>query len=116
LHVPGWRGHFSPILVNAARLALGRLSIKNQSYWPGPLPWDGIYPGVRGAYNAVGPHVRVWSLHIHAYCMLPECDFDAFRYVTMTGEDERVFFGSPEEARRALQKAGLNYFLISNEL
>jgi hypothetical protein len=113
-------GHFSPILVNAARFALGRSSIDeaytDQSHWPGRLPWGGIYPGARGAYAVVGPHVRVWSFHIHAYCMLPDCDFDVFRYVSMTGEDERVFFGSPEEARRALQKAGLKYFLFSSEL
>jgi hypothetical protein len=47
---------------------------------------------------------------------LPDCDFDVFRYVTMTSEDERVFFGSPEEARSSLQKAGLNYFLFSSEM
>jgi hypothetical protein len=67
-------------------------------------------------HAVVGPHVPVWSFHIHAYCMLPDCDFDVFRYVAMTGENERAFFGSPEEARTALQKAGLNYFLFSNEL
>jgi hypothetical protein len=47
---------------------------------------------------------------------LPDCDFDVFRYVTTTSEDERVFFGSPEEARSSLQKAGLNYFLFSSEM
>jgi hypothetical protein len=113
-------GHFSPILFNAARFALGRSSIDraytDQSQWPGRLPWGGIYPGARGAYAVVGPHVRVWSFHIHAYCMLPDCEFEVFRYVTMTREDDRVFFSSPGEARGILQKAGLNYFLFSSEL
>ena len=113
-------GNFSPILVNAARFAFGGLSIDDaytdQAHWPGRLPWGGIYPGARGAYSVVGPHARVWSFHIHSYCMLPDCDLDVFRYVSMTGHDERVLFGTPEEARSALQTAGLNYFLFSNEL
>jgi hypothetical protein len=112
--------HFSQILANAARFAVGQTSIDeaytDQRQWPGRLPWGGIYPGARGAYAVVGPHVRIWSFDSHAYCMLPDCDIDVFFYGPMTGEDERVFFGSPEEARRALQKAGLNYFLISSEL
>ena len=113
-------GHFSGILRHAESFAVGKWSIDraytDQTLWPGRMPYGAIYPGARGAYAVVGPHAHVWSFNLHAYCMLPDCDFDAFFYGTMTGKDERVFFGTAEEAKRALRDAGVNYFLISSEL
>ena len=107
-------------MANAARFADGRFSIDKayttQTGWPGRLPWGGIYPGARGAYGVVGPGVPIWSMHVHSYCMLPDCKMESWFSFLMTRDWDRLMFGSPEEGKAVLQKAGLNYFLFSREL
>lgn len=78
--------------------------------------WGGIYPGTRGAYAVVGPHTPIWTLSVAAYCMLPDCDMRAFPNFIMVRDWDRLMWGTPEEGRQLLQDAGLNYFLVSNEL
>ena len=113
-------GTFRTIVTNALDFAAGRYSIDKaytaQNGWPGRLPWGGIYPGARGAYQVVGPGVPIWSLHVHSYCMLPDCQMESYFSFSMTRDWDKVMFGSPEEAKIALQKAGINYFLFSREL
>lgn len=113
-------GAFSTIVGNATRFAIGQISIDTaygtQTDWPGRVPWGAIYPGSRAAYDIVGPHVPIWSMHIHSYCMLPDCRMMSYGSFIMTSDLDRVMFGSPETARTALQKAGINYFLFSREL
>ena len=108
------------ILWNASRFARGLYSIdlaySVQDGWPGRLPWGGIYPGARGAYNIVGPHTPIWSMHVHSYCMLPDCDIRTYEAFTMPLDYDKLMFGTPEQGRRVLQKAGINYFLFSREL
>jgi hypothetical protein len=105
---------------NPFRFAGGALSI-DEAYsralaWSLHLPWGAIYPGSRGAYEIVGPRTPIWTMHIHSYCMLPDCIMEAFMSFNMTKRWDRVMFGSPEEARDVLQAAGINYFLFSSEL
>ena len=106
-------------LTNTWRFAVGRMSI-DQAYTTqleaGRYPWGGIYPGARGAYGVVGPHTPIWSLHISAYCMLPDCNMLTFPAFTMGSKWDEVMFGAPEQAKAALQSAGINYFLFSKEL
>jgi len=113
-------GRFSAALTNACRFAVGRYSFDTayttQSPWPGRLPWGGIYPGARGAYQTVGPHVRIRSMHIHSYCMLPDCRIETYPAFLLSPNWDRLMFGSPEDGRAALQSAGINYFLFSREL
>jgi hypothetical protein len=113
-------GAFRAVLGNALRFARGTESI-DQAYsaqpgWAGRLPWGAIYPGARGAYSVVGPHVPIWSMHMHSYCMLPDCDMRTHSAFTMARDWDRMMFGTPEEGREILQQAGLNYFLFSREL
>ncbi|WP_407155599.1 hypothetical protein [Bradyrhizobium sp. STM 3557] len=105
---------------SAWRFARGADSIdqaySSQAGWMGRLPWGAIYPGARGAHSVVGPHVRIWSMHMHSYCMLPDCDVEAYPAFTMGRDWDRLMFGTPEEGRDALRQAGLNYFLFSREI
>lgn len=113
-------GAISTILTNAWRFGKGTYSIDNaytaQGGWAGRLPWGAIYPGARGVYAVVGPHTRVWTFHIHSYCMLPDCRFEHQPGFIMTRDLDRVLFGTPEEGKQALQAGGLKYFLFSREL
>jgi hypothetical protein len=108
------------VLRDALRFARGAYSIDdgytNQQGWAGRLPFGGIYPGARGAYATVGPHTPIWTLHIHSYCMLPDCRMEAYSSFIMASRWDRVMFGSAEEGRRILQAAGINYFFFSKEL
>jgi hypothetical protein len=84
--------------------------------WPYHLPWGAIYPAARAAYEIVGPRTPIWSLHIHSYCMLPDCQIETYFSFNMTDRWDRVMFGTADEARQLLQRAGINYFLYSREL
>lgn len=108
------------IPANPVRFAAGVLSL-DEAYsrppaWPPHLPWGAIYPGSRGAYAMVGPRTPIWTMHVHSYCMLPDCIMEAFMSFNMTKRWDEVMFGSPEKAREVLQAAGINYFLFSSEL
>jgi hypothetical protein len=113
-------GAFSQNLKNAWLFARGAYSIDHayttQDGWPGRLPWGGIYPGARGAYSLVGPSTRIWSMHIHSYCMLPDCLMETYPAFVMGRDWDRLMFGTAEDGREVLQSAGLNYFLFSREL
>jgi hypothetical protein len=107
------------LLTYGARFAIGTYSI-DQAYQSqfGPLPrttWTAIYPGARGAYEVVGPGTRIWSFHVHTYCMLPDCRIETFHSFLMTPRADQVLFGTAEEAKRVLQDSGLNYFLFTSE-
>ncbi len=106
-------------LANAWRFAVGGFSI-DRAYTTqieaGRYPWGGIYPGARGAYRVLGPRAPIWSFHISAYCMLPDCNMLTYPPFTMGPDWDRVMFGTAEEAKQALQKAGIDYFLFSKEL
>ena len=91
-------------------------AFETQSSWPGRLPWGGIYPGARKAWAALPKGERLWSLHVHAYCMSPHCRLESYQSYRLGADWEKVFFGTESESRIALQGAGLNFFLISTEL
>ncbi len=114
------RGAFSTIMTNAWRFATGKYSIDiaymTQNGWPGRVPWGAIYPGARGAYAVVGPQTPIWSMHVHNYCMLPDCRMMSYSSFIMTPDWDRLMYGTPESGRAVLQAAGLNYFLFSREL
>jgi hypothetical protein len=107
------------LLTYGSRFAIGTYSI-DQAYQSqfGPPPrttWSAIYPGARGAYEVVGPGTRIWSFHVHTYCMLPDCRIETFHSFLMTLRGDQVLFGTAEEATRVLQDSGLNYFLFTSE-
>jgi len=108
------------VLVGSMAYAAGVRSIDDayvsRGSWGYHLPWGAIYPGSRAAYAIVGPHTPIWSFHIHSYCMLPDCQMETFISFSMVDNWYRVMFGSAEEAKKILQRAGINYFLYSREL
>ncbi|MGE3303388.1 MAG: hypothetical protein AB7M12_09770 [Hyphomonadaceae bacterium] len=114
------RGKASAVLLDALRFARGQFSLDdgyvNQTAWAGRMPWGGIYPGVRGAYRIVGPGTPITSLHVHSYCMLPDCRVETWPAFIPARDYDLVMYGAPETARAILQKSGRNYFLYSKEL
>lgn len=113
-------GPFEAVHINAWRFARGLYSIDTayttQGGWPGRLPWGGIHPGARGAYGVVGPHKRIWSFHIHHYCMLPDCTIGLDSSFIATRHLDRVLYGTPDQGRDTLREAGIDYFLFSRDL
>jgi hypothetical protein len=122
LVAPLFYGKGSPqfLLRDAASFAFGSYSIdtayQSEKGLPARMPWAGIHPASRAAYAIVGPHTRIWSLHMHSYCMLPDCRVQSHNAFIVTPEWDRLMFGNPEDGMRALQASGVNYFLISTEL
>ncbi len=110
----------SNIVINASHLWHGRFSLKdayqNQQGWPGRMPWAGIYPGIETPWKIVGPNTRIWSFHVHSYCMLPHCNVQAAISFRFSPHWATVFFGTPAEAENVLRAEGLNYFFFSKEL
>lgn len=106
-------------LGNALRFATGRYSIDaaySNQYGPAPRThWSAIHPGARGAYQVVGPGTPIWSLHVHTYCMLPDCIVESFPSFLMTRHWDRVMFGTPEQAKLTLHAAHLDYFLWTRD-
>jgi hypothetical protein len=114
------RQNVTAMLINASNLWNGRFSVKdayqNQQGWSGSLPWGGIYPGIIEPWRIAGPGIRIWSLHVHSYCMLPDCNIQGFFSFRFSPSWQTVYFGEPQQAVKALQAEGLNYFFFSTEL
>ena len=112
--------HLLPIIREAMSFLSGRYSIYDaytqQAEWPSRMPYGAIYPGSLKVWNEVGRGTRVWSFHVHAYCMLPDCRWETDRSFTMSPHTFEILFGPPDRARDILRHEGLNYFLISREL
>ena len=105
------------VVASSAAFATGVYSIDmayaNQRAWPARMPWSSMHPAARAAYNIVGARTRIWSLHVHTYCMLPDCRVQQHNAFIMTPDWDRLMFGTAEEGRELLQTSGVNYFLIS---
>jgi hypothetical protein len=101
---------FRATLPDAARFTVGALSIEG-TYPLYPLSETAIYGGARSAYAIVGPGTPIWGFQ-GPPCMLPGCLIENYLSFIMPGWPT-VMFGSPEEARSALQAGGLNYFLLT---
>ena len=117
------KSHFSnaaTVVSNARDLFLGRMSLKaayqDQKGWPGRLPWGGIYPGVEVPAALVGPGVRIWSFHVHSYCMLPNCNVQGISSFRFSRSWRKLFLGDAEQAVEILKQEALDYFFFSKEL
>jgi hypothetical protein len=110
---------FRSNLANSLAFASGAYSIDRaytmQSF-PGRFSWGAIYPGARGAREVAGPQTLIWSFHSTSFCMLPDCYVASYPAFLMGRDWDRIMFGAPEQAKDALQRAGINYFLFSKEL
>jgi hypothetical protein len=108
------------IIKNSLRFARGQYSLfdaySHQEGWPGRMPWGGIYPPAMEAWKRVPPKTRIWSFHIHSYCMLPDCHMEGFMSYRFSHHPYEVYYGDPKTAKKYLQQEGLNYFFISHTL
>lgn len=116
-HKAAWHYRHSITTENALRFVSGNYSIydaaRDQRGWTGLPHLTSIHPAVLAAWTSVGPGKRIWSFHVHSYCMLPGCRLESLYSSSMTTHRSEVYFGSPAVARDILRREGLNYFFIS---
>jgi hypothetical protein len=103
------------VTVNAMQFAIGAHSIDTAYQRENSLPPSAIYSGARGAYVAIGPGVPIWALFNHAYCMLPRCLIEEYPGFILAHDWYHVMYGTPQQAKVALQAASQNYFLFTRE-
>jgi hypothetical protein len=122
LHIKSLRNfdHVQSIFANASDVWSGNFSLKdayrNQQGWPGSMASGGIYPGMEIPWKIAGPGTRIWSFHVHSYCMLPDCNMQGFFSMRFSPHWQTVFFDTPAHAASVLRIEGLNYFFFSKEL
>ena len=116
-HYAIWQYNDSITTENALRFVSGNYSIydaaRDQRGWVGLPHLTSIYPGMLAAWKSVGPGKRIWSFHMHSYCMLPGCKLESMYSSSMTKHRTEVYYGPPEVARDILRREGLNYFFVS---
>jgi hypothetical protein len=114
-----YRAPMGQVVGGAAAFAAGALSIReaysHQQGWPGRMLWGGIYPGMIGAWRVAGPGTRIWSLHLHTYCMLPHCRSETFYSFILSPHLLDLLVASGDQVRDVLQHEGLNYFFYTTE-
>ncbi|EKD73778.1 MAG: hypothetical protein ACD_45C00186G0001 [uncultured bacterium] len=108
------------VLSNAAQFAVGNYSIaagyEHPRGLPGQEPWGGIYPASRVIWSILPLKTRVWSMHVHSYCMLPDCQMESYPSYRLSKHEAVIYYGDPMEAKAVLKKEKLNYFFFSNVL
>jgi hypothetical protein len=112
--------NIAAVLKNGANFAVGKYSLadayKNQQGWPGRMAWGGIYPAAETVWTLLPRGTRIWSMHVHSYCMLPDCDMEGYISFRFSPHAANIYYGKPAEAKRILQSENLNYFFFSNAL
>lgn len=108
------------IVENSGRFAIGTYSIadayRHQDGRPGAEPWGAIYPPLETIWHQLPLKTRIWSWHVHNYCMLPDCDIEEYYSFQMSPHEGELYFGDPQKAKKQLQKENLNYFFFSDQL
>ncbi len=66
--------------------------------------------------EVIGHTPRVYSFNINNYSMAPGCELETFVSFGLHQDWHEILFEPPEQARAALQKQGLNYFLIDLDM
>jgi hypothetical protein len=114
------RANFPMVMSHVLNFAAGEYSIedayRNQSGWAGRLPWGAIYPPLMEARDKVGHTTPIWSFHVHTYCVQWDCNVRAAQSYIFSPVWTTVYFGTPQEAREALQREGFSYFFYSHAL
>ena len=113
--------NLAAIVGNAARLGSGQFSLldayRNKHGWAdSPFDWGAIHPGMLQAWRIAGPGTRIWSFHIHTYCMLPDCKIQEAYSQRFSPSWQTILFGPPEDGIGALKAEGLNYFFFAADL
>jgi hypothetical protein len=108
------------IMKNGILFATGQYSIsdayRHQNGRPDRMYYGAIYPAAEVIWSKLPRSTRIWSMSNQSYCMLPDCHMEGFMSFRFSSHGETVYFGTPQEAKKLLQKENLNYFFISNSL
>lgn len=111
--------HLKYLIKDDTFFMLGKYSLadayQHQQGWPARLAWGGIYPPIEEICKRF-PNVRIWSLHIHSYCMLPNCHLETYSSFRLSRSANVVLFADPKNAMQQLKQEKLNYFFFSNSL
>ncbi len=117
-----WMG-LRTISIDGWRFFSGQFSLKdayqNQLGWEGKHSSGGIFPGIEVPWKIVGRHTPIVSFHIHAYCMLPDCNIvvpGAIRLSKHWQAGYLAYLGPADRAEAQLKSDGLNYFFMSMDL
>ena len=74
---------------------------------------NAVWPAALKMSAVAGPGAAIWLSEVGAhFCVAPTCNTESFFSYSMGKYWHAIMFGSPEEAKRALQEGGLNYFAI----
>jgi len=108
------------MMKNSSQLMTGRYSLaeayQNQQGWPGRMPWGGIYPPMLEVWKQLPPKTRIWSMHIHSYCMLPDCHVEGYQSFRLSPHMDEILYGDPQTAKKWLKNEKLNFFFVSTGL
>lgn len=108
------------ILTEAGRYLRGDYSLADAFSHQSGRPGNGwahgaIFPGILAASRAVPLDSRIWSFHMHTYCMAPNCQVESYKSFKGPLRWGEVIFGEPRQAQAALNEAGLDLFFISEQ-
>jgi hypothetical protein len=114
-----WVGQISAVTRYSAKFLIGDFSLAtaySHQAKRDAVTYGAIHPGALEAARQVGFGVPIWSMHIHTYCMVPECRIESVVSFKMSRHYNDILNGAPDKAAALLKKEGLNYFLISKDL
>jgi hypothetical protein len=111
-----WSRRLPREMVHAARFLVGKYSLA-EAYGHTTSPYDfgAINPGALAAAQQVQPGTPIWSTNVDSYCMAPGCLIESVSSFKMSGRLDEILGGDPEQAKRRLQEAGLNYFIFMTD-
>jgi hypothetical protein len=109
-----WLRRASAAAGNGLHFFVGNYSLADAyAHQDAGLPFGGINPQALAAWRQVEGGGRIWATNVDGYCMVPGCWVESVVSFKMSGKLDEIVTGSPDEAKRLLQEAGLNYFLVS---
>ncbi len=115
-HQFDWSSRVSRATANGLRFVVGGYSLAEAyAHQDVGLPFGGINPGTLDAWHHVEPGSAIWSTNVNSYCMAPGCWVQSVASFKMSSAIVDILNAPPQEAKRLLQQAGLNYFLFSKE-
>lgn len=87
---------------SAGQVSLARALASEGALWPQGLAMS----------RAAGAGTPIWNSQIGYYCAAPECNFETFFSFSMGPEWATIMFEPAAVAQAALQRMGLNYFVL----
>jgi hypothetical protein len=77
--------------------------------------YGGINPETVAAWRHVEPGSAIWATNVESHCMVPDCWIESVASFKLSSKIVDILDGPPEQAKRLLQEAGINYFLVMKD-